>query len=31
LRTIEDRWIAEDFPSGEAFEQIVADALGTTG
>jgi poly(A) polymerase len=31
LRTIEDRWIAEEFPSGEAFEQIVADALGTTG
>jgi len=27
LRKIEDRWVAEGFPQGDAFEQIVADAL----
>ena len=27
LRKIEDRWVMEGFPQGEAFEQIVSDAL----
>jgi poly(A) polymerase len=27
LRTIEDRWVEAGFPSGAAFERIVADAL----
>jgi len=31
LRTIEDRWIAEGFPSGDAFERIVEDVLSASG
>ena len=27
LRAIEDRWVAAEFPSGEAFQRIVDDAL----
>jgi poly(A) polymerase len=27
LREIEDQWVAADFPIGDAFEQIVADAI----
>jgi poly(A) polymerase len=30
LRAIEDRWIAEGFPAGEAFDRIVAEALGSS-
>ena len=27
LRRIEDRWVDEGFPSGDAFEQIVSETL----
>jgi poly(A) polymerase len=27
LREIEDQWVAADFPIGDAFEQLVADAI----
>jgi len=29
LRKIEDRWVEAGFPSGEALEKIVSDALAT--
>ncbi len=29
LRAIEDRWVTEGFPAGEAFERIVEEALGS--
>ena len=29
LKRIEDRWVEDGFPHGEAFERIVADALAT--
>ena len=31
LRKIEDRWIAEGFPTGSAFEQIVSETLSAAG
>jgi poly(A) polymerase len=31
LKAIEDRWVTADFPTGEPFERIVADALGAAG
>jgi poly(A) polymerase len=30
LRRIQDRWVEEGFPTGEAFERIVAEALAAT-
>ena len=31
LKRIENRWVEAGFPHGEAFERIVAEALGSTG
>jgi poly(A) polymerase len=28
LRAIDERWVEAGFPSGDAFERIVAEALG---